>query len=839
MQAKQGRPRNRISSMDANFSGNDDQPGNGYCYDKFVKFNNQVSRLHLFPTLTNHTVILTLDTSASSNDLCKPDSPCKQRQTLETLKWLSENYELVDGVCVPRCVLYTHYLDYCKRENFSPVSSASFGKLVRQKFPKLTTRRLGTRGQSKYHYYGISIKESSVYYHSVYSGNTSSRGSFFAERKKRNSSTFSSDKETRNTLPKFPNAADMILKDGLSVDKVDTFIVMYRTHCQRLLDSVMNANFNEVHKLLLHFWGGMPTHMAQVLQSDAVVDVIIVCDSLLYRILTDILVPSSVLDIPESFLVEIQDFAENFVVSLLSCLENVSVILRSKKLQVAKNFSRVLKRNMAFITLAQVSTSIYIQLRYPIYVKLLDPVVLRNAARPVLLSYDSMSAIMDEFRSLDMKSILTQLLFLTECESTDVGLLMMLLDEFERILVKQAPIEAYTEWLEGIFEEYVLKDTCQENHSLESLAKKSKSFLTKWAFVTSRILQEMTLNAAPNFGTFQLIVMIFEEYILLIIEREMISLIDKGLQCRISLHLKKSFTDDRADFDCIQMFGSSNNDTVENFTEKLNRKETYFQQTLGDIDREINRSWYNEDSFQKDVNFGQLQGFLPTRNTSFHPNQIHVLHRSHHSSSSEATQTRQNNTATILFSQNAQHCFQGRTCFDGDVSNENEHRLSCNTIVYNGFRASNYREELASHCTGVENSNVSQSFHRDAQGPVNHFARSYEMSEVQQNKIHYYEGQDQSHFTGVQDPPLFPSVNAVIQCHSTFDVHQPQTGESQVVDSNLINDYFKHTEFDNSEDFQTSQPAYKAFNSQRNYSLYPETFLPPISQLTSQLTTNQ
>ncbi len=35
---------------------------------------------------------------------------------------------------------------------------------MRQKFPKITTRRLGTRGQSKYHYYGVGIKQTSIYF---------------------------------------------------------------------------------------------------------------------------------------------------------------------------------------------------------------------------------------------------------------------------------------------------------------------------------------------------------------------------------------------------------------------------------------------------------------------------------------------------------------------------------------------------------------------------------------------------------------------------------------------------------------------------------------------------
>ena len=35
-------------------------------------------------------------------------------------------------------------------------------------FPHLTTRRLGTRGQSRYHYYGLAIKRESIYFNSNY-----------------------------------------------------------------------------------------------------------------------------------------------------------------------------------------------------------------------------------------------------------------------------------------------------------------------------------------------------------------------------------------------------------------------------------------------------------------------------------------------------------------------------------------------------------------------------------------------------------------------------------------------------------------------------------------------
>lgn len=42
---------------------------------------------------------------------------------------LEDNYEMVPGACLPRSVLYTHYQDYCKRNQMEPSSAASFGKV--------------------------------------------------------------------------------------------------------------------------------------------------------------------------------------------------------------------------------------------------------------------------------------------------------------------------------------------------------------------------------------------------------------------------------------------------------------------------------------------------------------------------------------------------------------------------------------------------------------------------------------------------------------------------------------------------------------------------------------
>lgn len=51
----------------------------------------------------------------------------------ETPARLDENYEMAEGVCIPRNTLYLHYVDFCAKNSMQPVNAASFGKVgVRQ-----------------------------------------------------------------------------------------------------------------------------------------------------------------------------------------------------------------------------------------------------------------------------------------------------------------------------------------------------------------------------------------------------------------------------------------------------------------------------------------------------------------------------------------------------------------------------------------------------------------------------------------------------------------------------------------------------------------------------------
>ncbi len=77
------------------------------------------------------------------------------------VQWLVDNFEPAEGCSLRRSTLYAFYLQHCSEQKLEAVNPASFGKLIRSVFLGLRTRRLGTRGNSKYHYYGIRVKQNS------------------------------------------------------------------------------------------------------------------------------------------------------------------------------------------------------------------------------------------------------------------------------------------------------------------------------------------------------------------------------------------------------------------------------------------------------------------------------------------------------------------------------------------------------------------------------------------------------------------------------------------------------------------------------------------------------
>uniref|UniRef100_A0A8C4WZM2 Regulatory factor X, 4 n=1 Tax=Eptatretus burgeri TaxID=7764 RepID=A0A8C4WZM2_EPTBU len=416
----------------------------------------------------------------------------KPHSTPATLQWLEENYEIAEGVCIPRSALYMHYLDFSEKNDTHPVNAASFGKIIRQQFPQLTTRRLGTRGQSKYHYYGIAVKECSLYYDIMYSKKGAAGVPEGGKKETPKPAVAYSPRSKLGTLlPEFPSVLDLHLPSNVPEEKVSTFIMMYRTHCQRILDTVIRANFDEVQSFLLHFWQGMPAHMLPVLGSPTVVNIVGVCDSILYKAISGVLMPTVLQALPDSLTQVIRKFAKQLDEWLMVALEDLPVNLRNVKFELARRFSQILRRQTSLNHLCQ-------------------------ASRTVIHSADITSQMLEDWHSVDLMSISKQTLY-TLCDwgKEHRVLIEALYQEFEQLLEDQAPMESYIEWLDSMVDRCVVKPaSCKRG----CLRRAARQFLLMWSCFGTRIIRDMTLHSAPSFGSFHLIHLMFDDYVLYLLE---------------------------------------------------------------------------------------------------------------------------------------------------------------------------------------------------------------------------------------------------------------------------------------------------------------------------------
>uniref|UniRef100_A0A8C8B8X8 Regulatory factor X4 n=1 Tax=Otus sunia TaxID=257818 RepID=A0A8C8B8X8_9STRI len=241
-----------------------------------------------------------------------------------------------------------------------------------------------------YHYYGIAVKENSQYYDVMYS----KKGAAWVNETGKKEVTkqtvaYSPRSKLGTLLPEFPNVKDLNLPASLPEEKVSTFIMMYRTHCQRILDTVIRANFDEVQSFLLHFWQGMPPHMLPVLGSSTVVNIVGVCDSILYKAISGVLMPTVLQALPDSLTQVIRKFAKQLDEWLKVALHDLPENLRNIKFELSRRFSQILRRQTSLNHLCQ-------------------------ASRTVIHSADITFQMLEDWRNVDLNSITKQTLYTME-----------------------------------------------------------------------------------------------------------------------------------------------------------------------------------------------------------------------------------------------------------------------------------------------------------------------------------------------------------------------------------------------------------------------------------------
>jgi hypothetical protein len=73
--------------------------------------------------------------------------------------WFDETFEKNDESSIKKEYVYGLYCNYCSKNNIAPVKNNIFAKMVKNKFPRIKSRRLGSRGKGVPYFQGFKLKK--------------------------------------------------------------------------------------------------------------------------------------------------------------------------------------------------------------------------------------------------------------------------------------------------------------------------------------------------------------------------------------------------------------------------------------------------------------------------------------------------------------------------------------------------------------------------------------------------------------------------------------------------------------------------------------------------------
>ncbi|KAJ1531999.1 hypothetical protein ONE63_000633 [Megalurothrips usitatus] len=441
-----------------------------------------------------------------------------------TVQWLLENYETAEGVSLPRSTLYYHYLRHCNDHKLDPVNAASFGKLIRSVFLGLRTRRLGTRGNSKYHYYGIRVKPGSQLTTVADDGSpvtSRPQGTKRAKVPQRTESNASSDHpsppsaqpqqnnhqqyigDSSQAMPDFPRIefpSHSSLPEDCTLEDVDTFRSIYREHCEAFLDAIVNLEFMTVESLWREFWRSQDNNNGDECEEEKYLSktkLYLLCnctpiqnfvrcvDFGFYQKLVEVLIPDVLRPIPTALTQAIRNFSKGLeawlTVAMVGCPDEMKHI----KLGAAGAFAQTLRRYTSLNHLAQ-------------------------AARAVLQNSAQINQMLTDLNRVDFHNVQEQASWVCQCDSQIV---QQLETDFKMTLQQQNSLEQWAEWLQGVVDQILKPYEGKPNFS-----SAARQFLLKWSFYNSMVIRDLTLRSAASFGSFHLIRLLYDEYMFYLVE---------------------------------------------------------------------------------------------------------------------------------------------------------------------------------------------------------------------------------------------------------------------------------------------------------------------------------
>ncbi|KAG8413221.1 hypothetical protein J3458_012809 [Metarhizium acridum] len=319
----------------------------------------------------------------------------------------------INSVCskgkgsVPRGRVYANYASRCATERITVLNPASFGKLVRVLFPGLKTRRLGVRGESKYHYVNFSLvddqpdlresqppaprplpeaKSLSQSFNTSVQGNsnTASRGSLPspqeasqsqkspdpAKSSSRSHSLYNqpdlaSIDNIRNTSTKTElelsflpadsgpvdqhdvlalPAIELYLPQGTDPDAAKSLSALYRSHCTSLVECIRYCREKTFFHLYTSFQGTLTMPVQKLFGHAAIAPWIEGCDYVLYQRMMSIISGLTLQVVPKPVLDTLRNISERLVPHIRESFQGQPQHVLSAKEAPAALFSGLIDR---------------------------------------------------------------------------------------------------------------------------------------------------------------------------------------------------------------------------------------------------------------------------------------------------------------------------------------------------------------------------------------------------------------------------------------------------------------------------------------------------------------
>ncbi|CDK27859.1 unnamed protein product [Kuraishia capsulata CBS 1993] len=307
------------------------------------------------------------------------------------LVFLMRSVETSPKAVLARSTLYGCYASLCSGHGLTPLSAASFGKLVKVWFPQVTARRLGNRARSRYHYSGIrfvegfevdarlvdsannsplvspygspfsttpshashasqaphttgtdspgsSISMTSVSLVSDYSGQSELVG---AELSFKPDIFRSEEFDDTAQLLELPSIFAYLPKVG-DTDSAIALAALYKAQCVNVFDALRYMQVKYLFNCINTFVVGLNPSVFKVLTMDALVPWVVECDLVLYRAIMRMLAKLTLQSVPLPVLKQLKAVSARFPEKIGAL--NLPGTLLHAKVRVAVRFTRLVSR---------------------------------------------------------------------------------------------------------------------------------------------------------------------------------------------------------------------------------------------------------------------------------------------------------------------------------------------------------------------------------------------------------------------------------------------------------------------------------------------------------------